>query len=120
MTMLIPAPSLEAEKINITYCWNCKLRLQPAKAEQRDMFSIETVIRCRDCGAENSTTVEIDDQHAIMDQATFDTVPTLVPRSKRYPGKQWRVHFRGKWWLMWFDEALTKHWREILIAEEVN
>jgi hypothetical protein len=80
--------------------------------------------------------IQIDDQNALMDQATFDalaeysaTIPTGV-----YPGKMWKRHDgiydrkckpeHQRWLLGWFGEEFTKgefdycsnNWREIIIV----
>jgi len=66
----------------------------------------------------------IDDDYALMVQWAFDmlhTYSTSYP-SGVYPGKMWKAHIRGTWYLRWYGEVegcpnlCSNNQREILIA----
>lgn len=68
--------------------------------------------------------IEVDDTHALMDEATFKALSeysTSMP-SGVYPGKMWKCNQRGtdNWWLCWYgvvegrDDVCSNNNREIL------
>jgi hypothetical protein len=71
----------------------------------------------------DTSRILIDDTHALMEKSTFEalseystTIPTGV-----YPGKMWRCHYLGTWFLRWFGEhedpsLCSNHHREIIVV----
>ncbi len=80
-----------------------------------------------------TSAIELDDEHALMTEATFEKLPDYSGTfpSGVYPGKMWRRYDglydpkctinQRRWLLMWFGNSdlpnmISNHHREILIA----
>jgi hypothetical protein len=74
----------------------------------------------------DTSRILIDDTHALMEKSTFEALSeysSSIP-SGIYPGKMWRCHHRGTWFLRWFGEHYRHDlcddgYREILQDREI-
>lgn len=69
--------------------------------------------------------VLLDGVHALMPREAFEFLQDCTGKAPTpsYVGQMWRGQFKGKWWLMWYeqelldDSRLTTNFREILTVE---
>lgn len=72
-----------------------------------------------------TSSVVLDDTHALMSRSTFDELPEYSSSYPTgvYPGKMWKAGFPGCWMLRWYGEVpgrpnlCSNNQREILLAD---